>query len=54
MEYNTKTENEQHSLKYLDGLRGLAAFIVFITHLFLWFYPAVITGNLSDARNHRD
>ncbi len=32
-------------LKYLDGLRGLAAMVVVLHHFMLAFYPATYTGN---------
>ena len=32
---------------YLDGLRGLAAFCVFLHHYFLAFYPAYYNGDLA-------
>lgn len=37
-------------IQYLDGLRGLAAFIVVIHHFILAFYPALFLG--SGVQNH--
>ncbi len=36
-------------IQYMDGLRGLAAFIVVLNHFVLAFYPALFFG--SDAQN---
>jgi peptidoglycan/LPS O-acetylase OafA/YrhL len=37
-------------IQYLDGLRGLAAFIVVLNHFVLAFYPALFSGN--DIHTH--
>ncbi|NSB23372.1 acyltransferase family protein [Clostridium saccharoperbutylacetonicum] len=36
--------------KSLDGLRGLAAFIVIIHHYLVGFYPSTYTGNINSIR----
>jgi peptidoglycan/LPS O-acetylase OafA/YrhL len=38
----------QHRLAYVDGLRGIAAFTVVISHFLCAFYPAFITANPAD------
>lgn len=38
---------EKHKLKYLEGIRGLAAIIVVLHHFSLAFYPALNFGNLN-------
>jgi peptidoglycan/LPS O-acetylase OafA/YrhL len=37
-------------IKYLDGLRGLAAFVVVLSHFAVVFYPALYTANASEVR----
>lgn len=36
--------------EYLDGVRGLAAFIVVIYHYIVAFYPALYTGNVNNIK----
>jgi peptidoglycan/LPS O-acetylase OafA/YrhL len=36
-------------IKYLDGLRGLAALIVVLSHFVVVFYPALYTGEASEV-----
>lgn len=36
--------------KYLDGVRGMAAFIVVIYHYVAAFYPALYTGNVNNIK----
>ena len=36
-------------IQYLNGLRGVAALIVALSHFFLAFYPAYYTGSFADA-----
>lgn len=38
--------------KYLDGLRGLAAFIVVVSHFLIGFYPSFHTGNIDTLRTN--
>ncbi len=37
---------ERKRLDYLDGLKGIACFLIFIHHFLLLFYPAVHFGNV--------
>ncbi|MDD5616650.1 MAG: acyltransferase [Candidatus Methanoperedens sp.] len=37
-------------IKYLDGLRGLAAFIVVLGHYAVGFYPASYTARIEEVR----
>lgn len=37
-------------LKHLDGLRGLAAFVVVLSHFAVVFYPALYTANPRETR----
>lgn len=46
---NKKTENTTHIL-WMDGLKGLAAILVFFHHFVGTFYPAYNTGNIADSR----
>lgn len=39
-----------NKLKYLDGVRGFAAFIVVIHHYLLGFFPALLNGNLNSIK----
>lgn len=41
-----------HKEKYLDGLRGLSAFIVVIYHYAVGFYPALYYGSINNIRTH--
>lgn len=38
-------------VRYLDGLRGVAAFAVVVAHLLTGFYPALYTGDPRQAHN---
>ncbi|WP_167851992.1 acyltransferase family protein [Hymenobacter elongatus] len=40
----------QHTLSYLDGLRGLAAAVVVAHHFAGFFYPALLSGDQYSAR----
>lgn len=40
---------EYTQLIYLNGLRGLAALVVVLSHMFYGFYPALHTGHLDDT-----
>lgn len=42
-------ETTKEKLLYLDGLRGIAAFIVVISHYMQVFYPATLNGNPQQA-----
>lgn len=37
-------------IKYLDGLRGLAAFVVVLSHFAVVFFPALYTANVFETR----
>jgi peptidoglycan/LPS O-acetylase OafA/YrhL len=37
-------------IKYLDGLRGLAAFVVVLSHFAVVFFPALYTANADETR----
>lgn len=37
-------------VKYMEGLRGLATIIVVLSHFAVFFYPALYTGDPSEAR----
>ena len=37
-------------IKYLDGLRGLAAFVVVLSHFAVVFYPALYTADVKEVR----
>jgi len=37
-------------IRYLDGLRGLAAFVVVLSHFVVVFYPALYTANPEEVR----
>lgn len=41
---------EKHKLKYIEGIRGLAAIIVVLHHYTLAFYPALNFGNAQQAQ----
>ncbi|MES2691064.1 MAG: acyltransferase family protein, partial [Bacteroidota bacterium] len=41
--------NTGHRLTYFDGLRGVAACMVFFSHLLCAFYPATNTGLTSQV-----
>lgn len=42
-------ETSENKLFYLDGIRGLAAFAVVISHYIQVFYPAALNGNPEQA-----
>jgi peptidoglycan/LPS O-acetylase OafA/YrhL len=42
-------EIRRHKIAYLDGLRGIAAFIVFLYHLTAAFYPGIAFNDPSGA-----
>lgn len=42
---------EKHKLKYLEGIRGLAAIIVVLHHYILAFYPAMSSGDEKQIHN---
>ena len=39
--------SQENKIKYLEGLRGLGAFVVVLSHLVVAFYPALYTANLD-------
>lgn len=42
---------EKHKLRYLEGMRGLAAIIVVLHHYILAFYPAMSSANEAQIHN---
>ncbi|WP_443147193.1 acyltransferase family protein [Paenibacillus sp. KACC 21273] len=40
-------------LKYLDGLRGLAALIVVISHFVVAFYPSLYNGSIDSVHTQK-
>ena len=42
---------EKHKLKYLEGIRGLAAIIVVLHHYIMAFYPAMSSGDEKQIHN---
>ena len=42
---------EKHKLRYLEGIRGLAAIIVVLHHYILAFYPAMSSANEAQIHN---
>ncbi|KUJ08245.1 uncharacterized protein LY89DRAFT_338870 [Mollisia scopiformis] len=50
--HRTTTPSKLHSTSYLDGLRGVAAFFVFIHHSVIDWYPFLKYGYGSSADDH--
>jgi peptidoglycan/LPS O-acetylase OafA/YrhL len=48
---NTKTK-PIHPTAYLDGVRGMAAFLVFIFHMIIIFFPSLLLGWKPPARTN--
>lgn len=48
--FNKSLAQSGHHMDYLDGLRGVAAFIVVISHFVVGFYPTLFDG--IDSRAH--
>ena len=42
---------EKYKLRYLEGIRGLAAIIVVLHHYILAFYPAMSSANETQIHN---
>jgi peptidoglycan/LPS O-acetylase OafA/YrhL len=42
-------EQTQHKINYLEGIRGIAAFIVLLHHFTLGFYPAYYSMNMAEG-----
>lgn len=49
-----KAQAPKRKLIYLDGIRGLAAFAVVISHYIQVFYPAALNGRLEQAHSKWD
>lgn len=45
------TEVDMKPLSYLDGMRGIAAFIVVLSHFVQLFYPALLESDIQIAHN---
>jgi peptidoglycan/LPS O-acetylase OafA/YrhL len=48
------TEPQRSKIGYLEGIRGVAAFLVLLHHFQLGFYPAAFDGNMTHAHLGND
>ncbi|HEY6159874.1 MAG TPA: acyltransferase [Bacteroidia bacterium] len=48
------TEPQRSKIGYLEGIRGVAAFMVLLHHFQLGFYPAAFDGNMARAHMSSD